>query len=176
MEDFYETSDQIRSASPRGPVFVDASGRRLQRVKLIGIGALGLVAGYVILLLVAFSGGPNIAAPYLPLPAPAAAPAADDLPSSSSAPTSSAPDVPEGSVPSAEPTAPAAFEAPVVPPSAVPAAPSNPPAVPPAKGAASEDETPLAPVADPAVKTETSPGKSAEAPGQTHRPPTPTRP
>ena len=189
MEAFFEPSDEPGSASPRGPVFVDASGRRLRRVKLIGLGALGLVAGYVVLLLVAFSGGSNIAAPFLPLPAPAAAPAADDLPSSASAsePASRAPGVPAGKVPSAEPAAPAASEAPVVTPSAVPAAspnraaspapaaPSN-PAASPAKGAASKHETPSTPVSDPAVSTESSPGKSGEAPGQTRRPSTPAHP
>jgi len=192
MEAFDETSGPLRSVSPRGPVFVDASGRRLRRVKLIGLGALGLVAGYAILLLVAFGGGSNIAAPYLPLPAPSAGPKADDLPSSAS--VSRAPGVPAAKVPSAEPATPASFEAPVNTPSAVPAArpspaaSSNPAAplrpeaspapsaAPPAKSAASERKASLAPVTDPAVSTESSPGKSGEAPGQTRRPSTPTRP
>ena len=85
---FDETSDQPGSAQPRGPVFVDQSGRRLRLVKLLGLGSLGLVAAYVVLLVVAFIGGSNVAAPYLPLP-PAAAPAAHDLPSSPPAPASS---------------------------------------------------------------------------------------
>ena len=195
MEAFEETFEQARPASPRGPVFVDGSGRRLQRIKLLGLGALGLVAGYVVLLLVAFMGGSNVAAPYLPSPAPAAAPATDDLPSSASAPASRAPEVPAGKVPSAEPAAPSAFEAPVSTPSAVRAAlpsraasperaePSNAAATldsaaPSDKDAATEDEASLAPVADPTVSTESSRGKSGDAPGQTRRPstPTPTRP
>ncbi|MCU6482542.1 hypothetical protein [Arthrobacter sp. A2-55] len=79
------------SAPPHGPVFVDASGRRLRRIKVMGLGVLGLAAGYVILLLIAFLGGPNAAAPFLPLgispAAPAAVPAA---PPASHRPTSTA--------------------------------------------------------------------------------------
>lgn len=175
MEAFDETSDQPRSASPRGPVFVDASGRRLRRVKLIGLGALGLVAGYVILLLVVLIGGPNVAAPYLPLPllaAPAApvAPAAHDLPSSPSAPASNAAGLPASEARSAEPAAPAAFQTPVTPPSAVPIAPRI-------NGEAMQHAAPLASGTTPAASTEpASPGKSETAPGQTTRPSTPTHP
>lgn len=163
MAAFDETSDQPRSASPRGPVFVDASGRRLRRVKFIGLGALGLVAGYVVLLLVAFIGGPNIAAPYLPLPpAPAA------LPSSPSAPASNAAGLPDREAEPAEP-APAAVQAPVTAPSAVPVAPTN--------GKGMQRAAPFAAGSSPAPDTEpTSPGKSATAPGQTTRPSTPTHP
>lgn len=170
MEAFDETSDQPRSASPRGPVFVDASGRRLRRVKFIGLGALGLVAGYVVLLLVAVIGGPNIAAPYLPLPPAPVAPAARDLPSSPSAPASNAAGLPDREAEPAEPAAPAAFQAPVTAPSAVPVAP-------PINGEAMQHAapfasgTPLAPSTEPA-----SPGKSETAPGQTTRPSTPTHP
>ncbi|HEY8701964.1 MAG TPA: hypothetical protein VIM08_13570 [Arthrobacter sp.] len=157
-----ETSDPLKSPSPRGPVFVDASGRRLRRVKVIGLGALGLVAGYVVLLLVSFIGGSNIAAPYLPLPVPAAAPARD-LPSGPA---------PEGGVhPTSEEQAagpaPAAFGATVTGPSAAPAAP-------PATAAGVQ---PAAPAAASTPTTEpTNPGKSATAPGQTTRPSTPTHP
>lgn len=160
MAAFDETSDQPRSALPRGPVFVDASGRRLRRVKFIGLGALGLVAGYVVLLLVAFIGGPNIAAPYLPLPpAPAA------LPSSPSAPASNA--LPDREAEPAEPAAPAAVQAPVTAPSAVPVAPpiNGKRAVPSASGSSTAPSTEA-----------TSPGKSATAPGQTARPSAPTHP
>jgi hypothetical protein len=167
MVAFEETSDQSRSASPRGPVFVDASGRRLRLVKRIGLGALGLVAGYVVLLLVAFIGGSNIAAPYLPLPPAPAAPAARDLPSSPSAPASNVAGLPGRE---AEPAAPAAFQAPVTAPSALPVAP-------PINGEAMQHAAPFAPETLPAPGTEpTSPGKSATAPGQTTRPSTPTHP
>lgn len=160
MVAFDETSDQSQSASPRGPVFVDASGRRLRLVKLVGLGALGLVAGYVVLLLVAFIGGSNVAAPYLPLPAAPAAPAARDLPSSPSAPASNA----------AEPAAAAAFQVPVTGPSAVPTAP-------PINGEAMQHAAQFATDTPPAPGTEpTSPGKSATAPGQATRPSTPPHP
>lgn len=167
MAAFDETSDQSRSALPRGPVFVDASGRRLRRVKLIGLGALGLVAGYLILLTVAIIGGPNVAAPFLPLPA---APAARVLPSSPSAPASNAAGLPDRAGEPAEPAAPAAFQAPVTAPSAVPVAP-------PVNGEGRQRAAPIASGSPPAPSTElTSPGKSATAPGQTTRPSTPTHP
>jgi hypothetical protein len=167
----FESSDQLRSASPRGPVFVDASGRRLRRVKLIGLGALGLVAGYVILLLVAFIGGSNVAAPFLPLPA---APAARDLPSSPVAPASPTTGLQASEPRTAEPAAPAAVQAPVAPASAVPLAPpidtaARQPAAPRATPAPST--APTAP-----GKSGTAPGKSGTAPGQTTRPSAPPHP
>jgi hypothetical protein len=167
MAAFDETSDESRSASPRGPVFVDGSGRRLRFVKLIGLGALGLVAGYVVLLLVAFIGGSNVAAPYLPLPPAPAAPAARDLPSSPSAPASNAAGLPDRAAAGA---APAAFQAPVTAPSGIPVAPLI-------NGEALQHAARFSPGTPPAPGTEpTSPGKSESAPGQTTRPSTPPHP
>ncbi|MFF1383501.1 hypothetical protein ACFVWT_08050 [Arthrobacter sp. NPDC058288] len=173
MAAFDETSDQSRPAQPRGPVFVDASGRRLRLVKLLGLGSLGLVAAYVVLLVVAFVGGPNVAAPYLPLPARPAAPAAQDIPPSQSAPTSTAAAPAPQAVP-AEPAGQAAFQAPVI---APPAVPVTPPAG--ATGSATEVQktAPSAPATVPAPATEpTAPGKSGTAPGQAARPSTPPQP
>lgn len=162
-----ETSDQPGSASQRGPVFVDASGRRLRRVKLIGLGALGLAAGYVVLLLVALVGGPNIAAPYLPLPA---APVARALPSTPSAPDSNAAGLPAAEPRPAAPATTAAFQALVVPATPVPVAP-------PINGASAQHAVPIAPVATPTPSTApTSSGKSGNAPGQATRPSTPAHP
>jgi hypothetical protein len=168
MVSFDESSDQWRSASPRGPVFVDASGRRLRRVKLIGLGALGLVAGYVILLLVAFIGGSNVAAPFLPL---TAGPAAHDLPPSTPAPDSPAAGLQASEPRSAEPAARAAVQAPVT---AV-QAPVTPGSAAPAPQINSPAMQPAAPVATPAPST-TAPGKSSTAPGQTTRPSAPPHP
>src|SRR5215218_2883939 len=107
MKALNEASDQPRAASPRGPVFVDTSGRRLRRVKLFGVGALGIVAGDVVLLLVALMGGSNVAAPYLPFPA-AAGPG--NLPSSPPPPASNAAGPQGAEGPAAVPAAPAAFQ------------------------------------------------------------------
>lgn len=155
-----ETSDQTGSASQRGPVFVDASGRRLRRVKLIGLGAFGLAAGYVVLLLVALAGGPNVAAPYLPMPTVPAAPVARDLPPTPSAPVSSAAGPPTSEDRRLAPIAPAAFQTPVTPPSPVSVAQ-------PINGAAARPADPTPP---------SGPGKSGTAPGQATRPSTPTHP
>lgn len=165
-----ETSDQPRSALQRGPVFVDASGRRLRGVKLVGLGALVLAAGYVVLLLVALVGGPNIAAPYLPLPAAPAASAAHDLPSAPSAPASDAAGPPAADGRPAAPAAPAAFQAPSAPASPLPVAP-------PINSTATQHGAVSAPVANPARSTApSSPGKSGTAPGQATRPSTPAHP
>jgi hypothetical protein len=173
-----ETPDQSGSA-PRGPVFVDASGRRLRRLKLIGLGALGLVAGYVLLLLVAFMGGPNVAAPYLPLPTAAKPPAPDpvapvarDLPSSPPAPPSTGAGLPTGGARLPAPLAPTTLEALVTSPSSVPV-----PVAPAPTGATSQQAAGFAPITTPApVTSTTSPGKSGTAPGQATRPSTPTHP
>ncbi|WP_284982992.1 hypothetical protein [Arthrobacter sp. efr-133-TYG-118] len=179
MAAFEETTDQPQPAPARGPVFVDASGRRLRRLKLIGLGALGLVAGYVVLLLVALLGGPNVAAPFLPLPdapkppAVPAAPAASDLPSSPSAPASNAAGLPTSEARFPAPPAPAAFGAAVTS--------TSPTAVPPAiNGSALQHASPFAPfvpvVGPTPGSSPTSPGKSGTAPGQATRPSTPTHP
>lgn len=58
-----------------GPVFVDASGKKLRLMRLVGGVALALVAGYLAVVGIALlSGGPNAAAPFLPAAAPAHAP------------------------------------------------------------------------------------------------------
>jgi hypothetical protein len=164
MVAFDEMSEQPRSASGRGPVFVDTSGRRLRRIKLLGLGALGLVAGYVILLVVALIGGPNVAAPYLPLPAAPAGPpaqaAAHDLPSIPPAGAADTAGLPDGLQRSAETALPAASPAPVTPPSTAPA-------VVRANDVAAERAADSAAVAAPEPGTEpTAPGKSSTASGQ----------
>jgi len=174
------------SAPPHGPVFVDASGRRLRRIKVTGLGVLGLAAGYVILLLIAFLGGPNAAAPFLPLgispAAPAAVPAAPPAshrPTSTATPLSNggplqaserqsgaAPGVPGTAAAAATPTTmapattgPATSQAAGTP----SAAPTHPAAAPPAAAPA--------PSAQPAA-----PGKSGSSPGQAKRPTPPAHP
>jgi cytoskeletal protein RodZ len=171
MVTFEETSDQSRSVSPHGPVFVDASGKRLRRVKLMGLGALGLVTGYVILLLVALIGGSNVAAPFLPLPA---GPAAHELPQPPSAAANPAPGLQASEARWAEPAArtevqgPAnPVQAPVSQSAAAPAQQVN--------SAAMQPAAPAAPVATPAPSA-TAPGKSSTAPGQTTRPSAPPHP
>jgi hypothetical protein len=164
MPAFEETSDQPRATSPRGPVFVDDSGRRLRRVKLIGLGALGLVAGYVVLLLVAFLGGPNVAAPYLPLPV---APMAVDLPPAPPAPASDAVAPRATEDPSGEAAAGVALPAPT-------AAPSGVPVASPTEAAASQPAAHGA--TEPAGTDLTAPGMSGTAPGQTNRPTAPPHP
>ncbi|MBB6402796.1 hypothetical protein [Arthrobacter sp. AZCC_0090] len=168
MAAFEETTDQPQPAPAHGPVFVDASGRRLRRVKLVGLGALGLVAGYVVLLLVALFGGPNVAAPFLPLPAApkAAAPVAPEVGEVPSPPSNAA-GLPSSDSRLPVPLAPAAFETAAAPLSPVPATQAiNGAAV--QHGAAIAAPTPSA--------SPTSPGKSGTAPGQTTRRSTPTHP
>ena len=144
-----------RSSSGDGPVFVDASGRRLRRAHIIGGLALGAVAVYVGLVCSAFLGGPNIVGPLLPPalrspasanahepPSPAPSPAAHELRSSGQTHVSRTPQA-SGQV------------APVV---MTPA-----PAVPVATSV-------------PAPTATASPSQSANAPGQLKRPPTPQHP
>jgi hypothetical protein len=174
MKALNETSDQPRAASPRGPVFVDASGRRLRQVKLLGLGALGIVAGYVVLLVVALMGGSNVAAPYLPLPAAAGT---GNLPSSPPPPASDAGGLQSAEGPAAVPAAPAAFHVPVTAPQAVPVAP-------PAAAVAPPPAAPAGPVVAPAATGKpTAPGMSSSvpganeaAPGQATRPSSPPHP
>src|SRR5689334_9968633 len=102
MAPFRSTSD--RSAVPAsGPVFLDTSGRRLRRARVAGYVALSLVAGYVILFVVAFFGGPDIVAPYLPKPAAAIPRAGNPVPSHTQ---SSTPQPPAGVPAQAGTTAP----------------------------------------------------------------------
>lgn len=165
-----QSTDQWRSASPRGPVLVDTSGQRLRRVKLIGLGTLGLVAGYVVLLLVAFTGGSDVAAPFLPLPAP---PAARDVQSFPEAPAPVAPASPAaglqvGERPPADPPAQAAVREPVTdaqapgPASAFPLAPLVP------TGARQPAAPGAAPVPS-STPTPPAPGMSGTSPGQARR-------
>ncbi|WP_168404574.1 hypothetical protein [Arthrobacter silvisoli] len=156
MADLRENPVRVQPLASQGPIFVDASGRRLRKIKIAGLAAAALVAGYVVLLLFAFIGGSNVAAPYLPLPVPAAG---DRLaPSKEAQP-------PGSGTPAAEPSAPPVVGQPAAPEHAVPAAD-------PATSAAPEPAA-VAPTADPAA---TRPGKSDEAPGQAKRPSSPAHP
>ncbi|GAB5079130.1 hypothetical protein [Arthrobacter sp. AD-310] len=156
----------------RGPVFVDTSGRRLRLAKVGGLAALGLVAAYVALLLVAFIGGSNVPAPYLPLPAAAGKP---ELPPPPPAPLSGAGDRP------AETPAPAPVAAYAPGPGAEP---GNVPAVPPAEITPAQPAEPAAPAAVPVPADDatapgmsgTDPGMSGAAPGQATRPTAPAHP
>lgn len=162
-----ETSDPSRSVSPRGPVFVDASGKRLRRVKLTGLGALGLVAGYVVLLLVAFIGGSNVAAPFLPLTAGPA----HELPQPTQVPANPPPGAQPSEARLTEPVARGAVQGPVT---AV-QAPATPASAAPAPQINSPAILPAGPVAAPAPSA-TAPGKSETAPGQATRPSAPPHP
>ncbi|NYD79734.1 hypothetical protein [Arthrobacter cupressi] len=156
MPDLDENPVRVQSPISRGPVFVDASGRRLRRVKLAGLAAAALVAGYLVLLLVAFIGGSNVAAPYLPIPVPAAgdrpAPPANGAGNGGPAESMETP----GTPPAVEPP-PAGTEA-----------------VPVAEPAGSAAPEPTAAV--PADAAATHPAKNDEAPGQAKRRATPTHP
>ncbi|MDQ0801334.1 hypothetical protein [Arthrobacter sp. SLBN-112] len=185
-----ETSDQPHPASRRGPVFVDASGRRLRRVRMIGLAVLGLVGGYVVLVLAGFIGGSGVSAPFLPLTA-AAGP--HEKPSGTPAPppSSADPQDPGGAVPvlvqspAAAPTggplAPpvdTAVVAPVGGPgtspagAAAPAAPAGTVAAPVPTAAPSEPgKSGTAP-----GSSGTAPGVEALPPGQTTRPSPPSHP
>ncbi|MEE2523004.1 hypothetical protein V1639_11720 [Pseudarthrobacter sp. J75] len=177
-----DLTTQSRSVQQGGPVFVDPSGRRLGRLKLLGLGAFVLVAGYAALLLVALMGGSNTAAPFLPLPAvPAAAeiqptpakpsPAQTHQPSNSNAAAglaaetgaqaqAPAPQSQPGTLDAATPVEDAAAVLPVEP---QPAPSAAPPAADQAGGQAGAADG-------------TAPGKSAEAPGKSVIPSAPARP
>lgn len=166
-----QSTDQWRSASPRGPVFVDTSGQRLRRVKLFGLGTLGLVAGYVVLLLVAFTGGSDVAAPLLPLPAPPAARDLQSFPEAPApvAPASTAAGLQAGERPPADPPAQAAVQAPVTD-ALAPAGPASafPPARPVPTGARQPAALGAAPVPS-STPTPPAPGMSGTSPGQARR-------
>ncbi len=132
-----------------GPVFVDPSGRRLRRVRVIGIAVLGAIGLYVGLVLTVFAGGPQLGLPSLPFVASAPQAAAHRA-----APTSAPGPAP---VPSATPAPPPGQEP------AVAVAPATPPATsapPPSTSASSPSPSP----------SPTGPGKSATAPGQSKKP------
>lgn len=156
MADLRENPVRVQPLASQGPIFVDASGRRLRKVKIAGLAASTLVAAYLVLLLLAFIGGSNVAAPYLPLPVPAAG----ERP----APSKEAQPAGNGT-PAPEPSAPPAVGQPAAPVQAVPAADTA--------TSAKPEPTTAAPTAQPAA---TSPGKSDEAPGQAKRPSSPAHP
>ncbi len=191
-----KTSDQPSAEVPRGPVFVDASGRRLRRIQLIGLGVVGLVAAYVILVLAAFLGGSGVSAPFLPLPAaagaretPSSPPPVDpragltgpaipvveqspaDVPLPASAVTAVPPVAGSAVVPAA-PAVPAPAAAPV--PAPAPAAPAA-AGTAAGSGATAPGPSGTAPGSSgtaPGSST-TAPGASGSAPGQTTRPTAP---
>jgi len=191
-----ETSDQSPAISPRGPVFVDASGRRLRRVKMIGLGVVGLVAAYVILVLAAFIGGSGVSAPFLPLPAAAgprdtpsstpsvdpragltgpAVPIVEQSPAAVPEPVSAVTAVPPvagtavAPAAAAAPAAPAAAPAPAPAPTAAPAATSG-------TATGSNATAPGSSGTAPGASATTAPGASGSAPGQTTRPTAPAHP
>jgi hypothetical protein len=190
MAAFRGTPERSGVPAP-GPVFVDNSGRRLRRARAAGVVTLALVAGYGVLFLLAFFGGPNIAAPYLPQPVPGGPRAEKTVPApSTSTPPAANPGQDVGSVPDARavPVGLAATGAPAA--AAAPAAPSA-PAPPgskaqvsqPARAAranaawtpapAAQGSAPQVP-APSSTDSSTEPGKSETAPGQASRPaPTP---
>lgn len=143
--------DPPASTEPSGPVFVDDSGRRLRRVRLVGALALAGVAAYLGLMAMAFLGVAEVSMPFLPN---AAAPADRERPTVEQAPAAVRP----------EPSAPGPDSAPDA---------EMPPA------ADDSTTTPVVvedpPPGEPSVD---EPGKSDTAPGQTHapEPPTPGRP
>jgi hypothetical protein len=150
-----KTSDQPRPVPARGPIFVDASGRRFRRVRLMGLAVLGLVGGYVVLLMAAFIGGSGVSAPFLPLPAAAGPP---PEPSRTAAPV-------PGAVSSQSAAPPSAAAVPVVAQSPA-SVPQLAPAVPPAPEAAPAPAAPPVPAAVPApVPVPSGPGMGGTAPG-----------
>src|SRR4029453_10500146 len=62
------TSRHSRSAAAAGPVFVDRSGRRVRRLRLVGGIILGGVVLYVSMIATAFFGGSDVSTPFLPQP------------------------------------------------------------------------------------------------------------
>lgn len=192
------TPGQPPAESPRGPVFVDASGRRLRRVQLIGLGVVGLVAAYVVLVLAAFIGGSGVSAPFLPLPAAAgpratpsnppsgdpragltgpAVPVVEQSPAAVPLPASAVTAVPPVAGTAVVPAAPAA-PAPAAPaPAPAPAAPAAPAAAGTAagSGATAPGSSGTAPGFSGTApgSSATAPGASGSAPGQTTRPTAP---
>jgi len=184
-----KTSDQLPAISTRGPVFVDASGRRLRRVQLIGLGVLGLVAGYVVLVLAAFIGGSGVSAPFLPVPAAAGphetptsrpsvdpragltgpvVPVVEQSPAAVPVPVSAVTAVPPAAATAVVPAAPAApAAAPAPAPPAAPAAP-GPSGTVTGSGATAPGSSGTAP-----GSSAIAPGASGSAPGQATRPTAP---
>lgn len=194
-----KTSDQPRPESARGPVFVDPSGRRLRQIQLLGLGVVGLVAAYVILVLAAFLGGSGVSAPFLPLPAaagpretPASPPPVDpragltgpatpvfeqspaDVPLPASAVTAVSRVAGPAVVPPA-PAAPARAAAPVPAPPAAAGTAAGSGATAPASSGTTPGSPGTAPGSSgtaPGAST-TAPGASGSAPGQSTRPTAP---
>lgn len=168
----FEESPHIPGSAPSGPIFVDASGRRLRRIRILGLAALALVAGYVVLLVVALAGGPNVGAPYLPK---LAGPAAIDAPASPPKPAAST------AVPETGGTLPGGAAAPVpAAPAAGPAAEAPPPSAPAPVPSAPAAAEPVASQPGPAAAAQgtdpVDPGMSGTAPGQATKPTQPARP
>lgn len=167
----FEEPSHTPGSAPRGPIFVDASGRRLRRIRILGLAALALVAGYVVLLMVALAGGPNVGAPYLPRPAGAAAfNAPATPPKSKPSPRASAVEAAlpgrSGGIPPAAPE-PGTAEAP----------PSSAPVPPPSAPAAAETTASLPRAGAAAQGTvPDDPGMSGAAPGQASKPTPPAHP
>jgi hypothetical protein len=122
-------------------VFVDRSGRRVRRLRLLGGIALVGVLLYVSMIATAFFGGSDVAMPFLPQPQ-AESDAGRPMPANSPSPDPVQPGL-------AQPDEPVASETPSQP---EPSEPS------PAPTAAAAEPTPDAP------------GKSEAAPGQTNEP------
>lgn len=183
MPAFSQTPVQGFSTAATDPVFVDPSGRRLQRLKKAGMVALGLMTLYVVLLLVAFLGGSTIAAPMLPVPGGrpvvAAGPEAPTKPQPTPGPVSERagepPVAPPGAADSTEAAtnSPERTAAPAVPSSATESAAPSSSAVPreatgpqatPSTAPASATPTPGS---DPATRGKSldAPGRNATAPG-----------
>jgi hypothetical protein len=57
----------VSESEPHRPVFVDPSGRRRQLVRVLAVLGAVLVAGYLMLVLIAAIGGPDTPAARLPL-------------------------------------------------------------------------------------------------------------
>ena len=70
-----------------GPVFVDPSGRRRRRARMVSGLALGAIAVYLGLVATAFLGGPDIVTPLLPKPPAEANDAARHVPAVAPSPT-----------------------------------------------------------------------------------------
>ncbi|GAA1770786.1 hypothetical protein GCM10009747_35030 [Agromyces humatus] len=138
-----------------GPVFVDPSGRRRRRARIIGGLALCAVAGYLGLVATVFLGGPDVVTPLLPKPA-AANEAARELPAVQPTPSAAPSVVPDAT---AEPT---------------PAAPDLVAPQPAAAAPTPAEPAPTEPAADEPAADE--PGKSETAPGKTNTPEHPQRP
>lgn len=181
------TSDELPATGSTGPtpVFLDATGRRLKRARLVGGTVTAAVAAYVVLLLSAALGGPSIDAPFLPRPAaptrglaalPSATPVTGPQAGSSVAAAGRLTSPGQAAVwrgVARSTVAPVAATAPGSP--AGPAGPTGPSATAPAGSPVpvATTGTPTPPATTPTTSptaTPTHTGRSASAPGHTARP------